>query len=52
LIPGAFLVDIIPILKYVMVPRCQVPEESCHDAKTCSKDLQYYICSDRGINGM
>ena len=35
-----------------MVPWCQIPAEGCHNVKTCSKDSQYYICSNRGINGM
>jgi hypothetical protein len=35
-----------------MVPRCQVPEEGRHDAETCRKDAQFFICSDREINGI
>ena len=35
MVPGAFLADIIPFLKYV--PEwCQVPEQGCHDAETCN----------------
>jgi hypothetical protein len=52
LIPGAFLVDIIPILKHVPEWFPGAKFYSSHNAKTCSKDSQYNVCSDRGINGM
>ena len=53
MVPGAFLIDAIPILKYVpeWFPDAKFWSKAT-DAKICSNNAQHYICGDRGVNGM
>ena len=53
LIPGAFLVDIIPILKYVpeWIPGAKIQSEAAMMQKHAAL-MHNTVCSDRGIIGM
>jgi hypothetical protein len=48
MIAGTFLVDIIPILKYVpsWFPGAKFQRIGCRDADTCGKDSQCYLRSN------
>ena len=52
-IAGAFLVDIIPVLKYVpeWFPGARFQRKAVIVRKEAA-DLQFFVCSEREINGM